>query len=279
MNYYLTLTPFILLWANPITAQDSVEDQHNAAKKLSMAGQTIHTNQPRTKPNSPKTALLRTKIDSPLFTEYKTGIATQNKTKYVVALPNESVLAAAHRLKISYHKLLKYNDLQEGEPLLNYQYIYLEPKKTYFSEQEPAFFKVEQGETLYEIAQFYGIRLMDLQQRNGLKPNEEVANGELILLNQRAVTRPKLRQSEFKISESERLKPIEVEEILREEQTNTMAEDEATSTYPHYIYQTQVDESNKTSPQLQIAVPAQNEVKTNKGSISIFGRPAIVDED
>lgn len=245
-----------------------------------MSGQSSPSHKPNPKAKANLTASLRTKTNSSLFSQHKEGIAVQNKTKYAVALQNESALAAAHRLKISYHKLLKYNDLQEGEPLLSFQYLYLEPKKSFFNEQEPVFFRVEQNETLYEISQFYGLKLGELRQRNGLREGEEVENGELILLNQRAVARPKIRQKEFNISAEERLQPIKVEEILTEKAAQNPKDSVSNNTYPDYIYQSQ---SGGKTPQVQINIPAQNEIKTNpnspKASISIFGSPAIINKE
>jgi LysM repeat protein len=278
MTFRLAIITLLLFSTGSLLAQDSVDDQHTSAKQLSMAGQS----HPQTKlgANKEKKAPVRTKTYSSLFSEYKEGVFVQNNTKYAIALANESALAAANRLKISYHKLLKYNDLQEGEPLIQYQYIYMAAKKTHFSASEPAFFRVENGETLYEIAQFYGIRLLDLQQRNGLTEGEEVANGELILLNQRAVSKPKLRPKELVLSATQRLQPIKVEEILAKEQTISPQDTLPSSTYPDYIYETSIE---KETLQLQINLPTDNQVKPpatkSKASVSLFGRPAIVDKE
>ena len=134
----------------------------------------------------------RTKARSFLFTAYRKGLFRQNNSTYVVAKNGESALAAADRFGIPYQKFLKFNDLIDGDKLIQYQYLYIQPKKSSYK-GDAKMHKVQNDETMYEIAQYYGIRLEALLQRNRMQLGEEPANGELILLGEKALSKPALR--------------------------------------------------------------------------------------
>jgi len=134
----------------------------------------------------------RTKPRSFLFRGYGAGFYKQNGSTYAIAKKGESAIAFAKRFGIPYKRLLRFNDLEDGDQLIEYQYMYIDPKKIRYKHGE-SFHKVERDETMYEIAQYYGVRLKPLLRRNLLEKGEEPANGELVLLKDRAVAKPKLR--------------------------------------------------------------------------------------
>jgi len=135
---------------------------------------------------------LRRKPRSFLFAAYRKGFFRQNNASYVVAQKGESALAAAARFGIPYHRFLRFNDLKDGDQLIEYQYIYIQPKKSSYK-GDTKIHKIEADETIYEIAQYYGIRTAAILQRNLLKEGEEPARGEIVLLSEKAPARPRLR--------------------------------------------------------------------------------------
>lgn len=137
-------------------------------------------------------ATLRSKKVSPLFLEYKKGIYRKNNASYVYSKRGESPLAVANRFGIPYKKFLKFNDLRDGDELLYFQFAYIEPKKKHYEGVEETYF-VNGNETMYEIAQFYAMKLSTLYKLNRLKPGEEPAKGEMIYLKDMAPSKPKLR--------------------------------------------------------------------------------------
>lgn len=139
---------------------------------------------------------LRQKPRSFLFVNYRKGIFRQNHASYVVAQKGESALSVATRLGIPYKRFLKFNDMRDGDGVIEFQYMYLQPKKSSYK-GDAIMHRIENDETMYELAQFYGIRLHALLQRNGLSEGEEPASGELILLKEKAVSRPKLRPKDY----------------------------------------------------------------------------------
>jgi LysM repeat protein len=134
----------------------------------------------------------RTKPRSFLFSNYRKGLFRQNNATYVVGKKGESLLSVADRFGIPYQRFLRFNDLKEGDQLIEYQYVYLQPKKSSFK-GDTQYHKIENDETVYEIAQYYGIRLNALLSRNRLKEGEEPATGELLMLKEKSVGKPKLR--------------------------------------------------------------------------------------
>ena len=139
---------------------------------------------------------LRTKPRSFLFTSYEKGIFSKNQSSYVIPQQTESMLGLATRFGIPYKKLLKFNDMLEGDQLMLFQYVYIQPKKASYKGEEQ-FHKVQQDETMYEIAQYYGIRLEALLHRNQLSVGQEPQTGEIVMLKERALARPKLRPSTY----------------------------------------------------------------------------------
>ena len=127
-----------------------------------------------------------------LFAAYEEGSFERNRSQYVLAKAGESPLGAASRLGLSYRRFLRFNDLQDGDVLMDFQPLYLGPKSSvYRGEQE--FHLVEQDHSMYEIAQLYGLRLEALLRLNRMESGQEPANGEQIALKKPLAQAPKLR--------------------------------------------------------------------------------------
>ena len=137
---------------------------------------------------------LRRKTRSNIFKEYQKGLFQQNGITYAVARENETALEFAARFDIPYRKFLIFNDLVDGDKLVSYQYCFIQPKKQKYKGTE-SFHKIEANETMYEIAQYYGLKLSDLLERNLLKEGQEPKVGEVVLLNDKAATAPKTRSN------------------------------------------------------------------------------------
>lgn len=119
-----------------------------------------------------------------LFKEYKEGTFKQNDVEYVVANKNESAFSVAENLNIPYRKFLAYNDLDEDAELIDFQYIYLKAKKNSYKGKEKTH-KVEKGQSLYMIAQYYGIKLKSLRKLNHLEPGAEPLSGDTLYLKKK----------------------------------------------------------------------------------------------
>ena len=134
----------------------------------------------------------RSKPRSFFFKSYKPGFFRINGASYAISRKGESALAFAKRFGIPYKRFLKFNDLVDGDKLMDYQPAYIQPKRTTYKGEE-TFYKVERDITMYEIAQEFGVRLSSLLEFNLLKTGEEPENGEFIFLKEKTLNKPKLR--------------------------------------------------------------------------------------
>jgi len=218
---------------------------------------------------------LRQQQKSPLFLSYKKGIFRQNKSSYVIAKAGESALEVANRFGVPYAKFLRFNDLVDGDQLIDYQYCYIQPKKSRYREKKEEHL-VKNDESMYEIAQFYGLPLDKLYERNLMQEGQEPANGEFILLGRKAAGPPKIRAHKLPNWKEVNLVPI----ISPKDSTNTTAKEEFKApdlvinqpTYPEQIYQdslnsnTSPDGRDLKIPELRIDSP-----KTEVPNFPTFG--------
>ena len=77
--------------------------------------------------------------------------------------------------------------------MLEGQYIFLTKKQSVF-EGEIVEHRVQKGETMYIIAQRYGLRLKSLYKLNLMNKGQQPAVGELIQLTNKASNQPKLKE-------------------------------------------------------------------------------------
>ena len=104
-----------------------------------------------------------------------------NENYYVVVRQGDSFKSLSKELDISVSKLAKYNERDKHDRLIPGEYIWLKKKQ----KKAPKEFKkrpyyVRKSESLYDIAQRYGIRLKSLVKKNeniaerGLRIGDEV---------------------------------------------------------------------------------------------------------
>ncbi|MBQ8157734.1 MAG: glucosaminidase domain-containing protein [Prevotella sp.] len=106
-----------------------------------------------------------------------------NKNYYVVAKAGDTFRSLGEELDVSYKKLAKYNERDKDDVLEEGEYVWLKKKRS----NAPKDYKgrlhyVRAGESMYSIAQTYGIRLRSLYKLNKLKPDYQIqVNDELRL--------------------------------------------------------------------------------------------------
>ena len=126
-----------------------------------------------------------------------TGILQQNDVSYFVSEAPLSVQQIAQQVDLSVRRLLDYNEgLVSGSQLVDgRERIYLQRKRRSYRGGE-RYHTVAAGETLYDIAQRYGIRLRNLARRNRLGEQADPATGEQIKLRgSRVRTAPRLEST------------------------------------------------------------------------------------
>jgi LysM repeat protein len=103
-----------------------------------------------------------------------------NNLPVVIAQKGDDLANIAFRHGVSAKKLLKYNELK-GRNLQQGQYIYLKAKSKK-SSNPAARHVVREGQTMYDVAQFYGLRLATLERLNPRYKKEKLSAGVQLLL-------------------------------------------------------------------------------------------------
>lgn len=95
-----------------------------------------------------------------------------NKNYYIVVKQGDTFRSLGKELGLSYRKIAKYNERNKRDKLVVGEAIYLKKKqkkadKTYKNRLHT----VKPGESMYSIAQYYGMRVKSLYKKNGLSPD------------------------------------------------------------------------------------------------------------
>lgn len=104
-----------------------------------------------------------------------------NKNYYLNVRQGDTFRSIAREVGISYKKLAKYNERDKNGRLIPGEIIYLKKKqkkadKAYKNRPH----RVKAGESMYSIAQYYGIRLESLYKMNDLSPDYSIQVGDLL---------------------------------------------------------------------------------------------------
>ena len=102
-----------------------------------------------------------------------------NKNYYLVARSGDTFKAIGDEVGISYRKIAKYNERNKRDRLEEGEIIWLKKKqKKAPKEYKGRLHYVQPGESMYTIAQKYGIRLKNLYKMNKLSPDHQIRVGE-----------------------------------------------------------------------------------------------------
>jgi hypothetical protein len=125
---------------------------------------------------------------------YPSGEFMLNNTRVIFAKEGISLLALAEQYKVKLGWLLDFNDLPDGTEILEKEQLIFLQRKRRQSHNEYHF--VEQGESLYDIAQLEALRLESILDYNKLEKGMVPAPGEKLYLQQPAPARPALALTE-----------------------------------------------------------------------------------
>lgn len=106
-----------------------------------------------------------------------------NNLVYTIARRGDTFESLANDLEMKAKYLRKYNEVDESYPLSEGDIVYLAAKKRRVaSPLRGSMHLVQEGESMYSIAQRYGIRLDRLYRWNALPPNYSAIAGHYLLL-------------------------------------------------------------------------------------------------
>ena len=104
-----------------------------------------------------------------------------NKNYYVFARRGDTYRSLAREVDVSYRKLARYNERDKNDVLEEGEIVWLKKK----ARKAPKEYKghphrVQTGESMYSIAQKYGIRVKYLYKMNDLAPDYQIRVGDLL---------------------------------------------------------------------------------------------------
>ena len=108
-------------------------------------------------------------------------IKIYNKNYYIIARAGDTFKGIGEEIDISYRKIAKYNERDKNDVLHAGEIIYLKKKQ---KKADKAYKNrphiVKAGESMYSIAQRYGIRLKSLYKKNKLSPDYQARVGDTL---------------------------------------------------------------------------------------------------
>lgn len=108
-------------------------------------------------------------------------IYSYNDNYYVEAREGDTYASIAKEVGLSARKIAKYNERNKKDTLSPGEYVYLKKKRT---KAEKKYKKhphtVKAGESMYTIAQYYGVRTKSLYKKNKLSPDYQLRVGDRI---------------------------------------------------------------------------------------------------
>jgi hypothetical protein len=120
---------------------------------------------------------------------YPSGVFKINETNVVFVKKGTAFLKVANDNDLSLPRLFEFNDMKAVDIAERDQLIYLQRKRKIGTEE---FHIVQEGETLYDIAQAEGIRIESLLEYNLLKQGMRPAVGEKLNLKWKVSQMPRL---------------------------------------------------------------------------------------
>ena len=110
-------------------------------------------------------------------------IGQYNKNYFLYARKGDTFRSIGEEIDISYRKIARYNERDKNDPLSEGEVIWLKKKqKKAPKEYKNHLHYVRQGESMYSIAQKYGIRLKSLYKINKLSPDYDIRVGDALKL-------------------------------------------------------------------------------------------------
>lgn len=158
---------------------------------------------------------IATGSDNPELNEL--NIKMINDVRMTLADNNESVINISERTKVSIDRIIKYNEKikSKNQKIGKDTRVYLQRKRNNFRGKKRWHY-VQEGETLFDISQLYGLRLSKLRSKNRIPERSEPAVGERIKI-----------RGWFKVSKKEAPKLDRSKVMEEEEEEEFMDETES----------------------------------------------------
>ena len=122
-----------------------------------------------------------TNPDGMVIQARRSRIMERNRIQYIIVRPGETLPSIEKEFGVLRWELTKYNDLQSGFDPYPGQLLYIQPKR---NKAEVGYdtYVVQEGDTMYSISQYFGIKLQKLHEYNGIPVGDEPIVGETLWL-------------------------------------------------------------------------------------------------
>lgn len=122
------------------------------------------------------------KFEAFAIAKHNRKVFTNNNRKFIFARKGDDFAKIASDFEIYTYQIWKYNDLDKKDKIAEGQMIYLEKKRNEASKPHHV---VEEGETMYSISQFYGMKMSQLYKKNRMKKDTEPRVGQVLWLQEK----------------------------------------------------------------------------------------------
>jgi LysM repeat protein len=110
------------------------------------------------------------------------SVSELNRTQYIVARPGDTYQTLATEFDLMPWQILKYNDLKKTDRIKGGEIVFLKPKR---SKAQSVYCIMEEGQTLRDVSQKYGVKVKALYRYNRIEEGFQPAAGEKIWLNKK----------------------------------------------------------------------------------------------
>jgi LysM repeat protein len=114
-------------------------------------------------------------------------VLVRNRIDYIIVKEGDTYQSLNKEFDLLPFELAKYNEIPRDSKFEKGQVLYLQPKRNKAS-VEFRTHTVEEGETMYDISQMYGIKLKKLLKKNLMQAGEEPEPGDVIHLRKKKET-------------------------------------------------------------------------------------------
>lgn len=104
---------------------------------------------------------------------------SNNNIKYILAKSGDSYESIAKELEVMPWQIRKYNDLEATHQFSDGELVYIQPKRGMAKEK---FHVVQEGETIRDISQRYGIKIKKIYKKNRMEPGSAIQPGQKLAL-------------------------------------------------------------------------------------------------
>ncbi|MDF1574607.1 MAG: glucosaminidase domain-containing protein [Bacteroidales bacterium] len=112
------------------------------------------------------------------------AVLLNNRIEYIVSEPGDTPESLRAELGMYKNEIYRYNNLYRGAKLEPGTFIYLQPKRRKAAAGNEMHV-VEEGQTMYDISQLYGVKLKHLYSKNHMMEGEQPMEGTEIYLRRK----------------------------------------------------------------------------------------------